>query len=102
MSSPLQEIKARFGSVHYVGFGLVEADAQSFQHMAHHFQRFLYIFLAQIHKVICVAHETMVHHYARIVFASTVQDYEGSGRGFTLRFSRRLDRSCPRLAVAKD
>ena len=39
--------------------------------------------------------ETMVHHYARIVFASTVHGYEGSGRGFTLRFSRRLDRLAP-------
>ena len=36
---------------------LVKAEVQSFQHMAHHFQRFLYIFSAQDYKVVCVTHE---------------------------------------------
>ena len=40
-----------------MGLGLVEAEAQSFQHMAHHFQRFLYIFSAHHNKVVRVAHQ---------------------------------------------
>ena len=39
--------------------------------------------------------EKMLQHYHRIAFASTVHGYEGSGRGFGLRFSNRLDKHCP-------
>lgn len=37
----------------------------------------------------------MLEHHARIAFATTVHGYEGTGRGFTLRFRKVLDRRTP-------
>jgi len=39
--------------------------------------------------------EQLVKNYHRMVFASTVNGYEGAGRGFTLKFQQRLNLICP-------
>jgi len=39
--------------------------------------------------------EALTKHYSRIVFATTLHGYEGSGRGFALRFQKRLKEIAP-------
>lgn len=39
--------------------------------------------------------EALTLHYSRIVFATTLHGYEGSGRGFALRFQKRLAELAP-------
>lgn len=39
--------------------------------------------------------EAMLQHYSRVVFASTEHGYEGTGRGFAVRFKKTLDRLTP-------
>ncbi|MEH6473806.1 MAG: tRNA(Met) cytidine acetyltransferase TmcA domain-containing protein, partial [Halopseudomonas sp.] len=39
--------------------------------------------------------ERLLRHHARIVFSSTVHGFEGTGRGFLIRFRQALDRYTP-------
>lgn len=39
--------------------------------------------------------EAITKHYSRLVFATTLHGYEGSGRGFALRFQKRLKEITP-------
>jgi tRNA(Met) cytidine acetyltransferase len=37
----------------------------------------------------------LLHHYARVVFATTTYGYEGTGRGFAVKFQETLNRDAP-------
>ena len=45
--------------------------------------------------------ESFIKQHSRLIFATTEHGYEGSGRGFALRFKKLLDESCPQWKNAR-
>lgn len=62
-----QKVEARVGGVHDVGLGLVEAEVQSAQHMAYHFQRLFHPLFAQHHDIVRVADKVRAQFLAQPV-----------------------------------
>jgi tRNA(Met) cytidine acetyltransferase len=88
----LPDARAQNGELHAGGSCLVYSAPD---HLIAHPQAADLLLVDEAAAIPTALLQAMLENYARLVFATTIHGYEGTGRGFALRFRGCLDRLCP-------